>query len=328
MIPRIITNTTVTIHLEGDIISANAQHPAFDQIREAALAQDWNQVRTLTNVSEAIKVWSDNEFEINDDQVLYNGTPVPSELEKRILAFVESKVDFSHLLTFYRKLIKNPSRRSVQQLYKFLEHESIPIGEDGCFYAYKAVRQDWMSYGADRRTGERQLNKIGMTPTMPRNEVDDDPTRGCSYGFHVGSLAYASGFGGGGSKLLICRISPENVVSVPHDCAHQKLRCSSYTVVQEYVGPLPDTFWSPNQPDYDDGVFENSPTDTRIASIQAEMEESEDQLERLQTALEAAEDAEVGQTVLNGLLNAMTDVEGILQRLETDLASLNEPYEG
>lgn len=329
MVPRIITDTAVTVHLDGDILVANAQHPAFTQIREAALAQDWEQVRLLMDVGKAIEVWSDNEFQISNNQVLYNETPVPAELEKRILAFLEESIDFSHLLAFYRRLVKNPSRRSIQQLYKFLEHESIPIGEDGCFYAYKAVQPDWYSYGADRRTGKKQLNKVGMTPTMPRNQVDDDPTHGCSYGFHVGSLAYASSFGGHNSKLLICRISPENVVSVPHDCAYQKLRCSSYTVVQEYTGPLPGVYWTPNQPDYDDGVFDSSPAAARRASIESEIEECEDQLERLQVAVDAAEDAGAGEAVLNGLLNAIADVEGQMERLEADLDGLvDEPFEG
>lgn len=329
MVPRIITDTAVVVHLDGDILVANATHPAFSEIRKAANAQDWEQVRLLMDVGKAIEIWSDNEFQISDNQVLYNGVAVPVELERRILAFVEQGVDFSHLLAFYRKLAQNPSRRSVQQLYRFLEHQNIPIGEDGCFYAYKAVQQDWYSYGADRRTGKKQLNQIGMSPTMTRNEVDDDPTHGCSYGFHVGSLSYASSFGGADSRLLICRISPENVVSVPHDCAYQKLRCSSYTVVQEYDGPLPDIYWSPNQPDYNDGVFEDSPTDTQRASIQAEIEECEDQIERLQVAIDAAEDAGCGHTVLGGLLNAMADVEAELGRLESDLAYLeDELYEG
>ena len=329
MIPRIITDTTVTVHLDGDILVANAQHPAFAQIRAAAQAQDWEQVRLLMDVGKAIEVWSDNEFQISDNQVLYKGAPVPAELERRILSFVEEGVEFDHLLAFYRRLAQNPSRRSVQQLYRFLEHENIPIGEDGCFYAYKAVQQDWYSFGADRRTGKKQLNKIGMTPEMPRNEVDDDPTHGCSYGFHVGSLAYASSFGGTGSRLLICRISPENVVSVPHDCAFQKLRCSSYTIVQGYTGPLPDTYWTPDQPDYDDGVFESSPVETKRAAIEVEIADCEDQLERLQIAVDAAEDAGAGEAVLNGLLNAMADVEGAMERLEDDLAELaEEPFEG
>ena len=88
-------------------------------------------------------------------------------------------------------------------------------------------------------------------------------------------------------------------------------------------------YWTPNQPDYDDGVFESSPVAAQRASIESEIEECEDQLERLQVAVDAAEDAEAGDTVINGLLNAIADVESQMERLETDLDGLvDEPFEG
>ena len=62
MVPRIITDTTVTVHLDGDVLVANAQHPAFKDIRLAALHKDWEQVRALMDVGKAIEIWSDGEF--------------------------------------------------------------------------------------------------------------------------------------------------------------------------------------------------------------------------------------------------------------------------
>jgi hypothetical protein len=324
MIPRIITNTTVTVHLDGQIITANSSHSNFTQIRAAALAQDWEAVRTLTNIAASIENWSDGEFKIVKDKVTYKGKSLPEQLEARIISFLEEGAPFDHLLAFYRRLVQNPSSRSVEQLYKFLEHENIPVGEDGCFYAYKAVQQDWYSISADRTTGLKTLNNIGATPTMARNEVNDDPTVGCSYGYHVGSLNYASNFGGQGSRLLICRIDPAHVVSVPHDCEYQKIRTSQYTVVQEYTGPLPSTFWSPSFT-----CGQDSPQSIRMASLENEIADCEDQLERLTTALEAAEDADAGPTVINALANAIADVEAEMRGLETDLDNLeSELYEG
>jgi hypothetical protein len=71
---------------------------------------------------------------------------------------------------------------------------------------------------------------------MPRNAVCDDAEVGCSYGFHAGSHKYASTFGGGDSKLLIVKINPADVVSVPKDCDCQKLRTSRYEVLKEATG--------------------------------------------------------------------------------------------
>ena len=49
---------------------------------------------------------------------------------------------------------------------------------------------------------------------------------------HVGALAYAITFcSGGGSRIVICEVDPENVVCVPYDCSQQKMRVCEYKVI-------------------------------------------------------------------------------------------------
>ena len=303
MIPRIITDTTVTIHLDNEILIANKSHPRFAQIREAALKQDWNQIKDLIDIGQAIERWSNGEFQILDNTVTYRGDRIPDVLERRILGFFEEQAPFKHLLEFYRRLAQNPSHRSVQELYGFLEHDNIPIGEDGCFYAYKSVRptlMDWHSNSCH--------NGIGELLEMPRNTVDDDANRGCSKGYHVGSLEYASTFGGANAKLLIVRVDPADVVSVPHDCAHQKVRTCRYTVIQEYKGPLPDTYWTPGH--IDDGIFDEDLEDSSDI-----IEELEDRIERLNEAISAAEDAEIEVEIIDNIKRMRDEVEDELYAL-------------
>lgn len=321
-VPRIITSTTVTVHYQGEVLVANSSNPAFAEIRQAALNQDWETVRSLVNLRSAVTKWSKGKFSVEGDQLLYDGRPVPPVLGDRVIAFIQEGAPVEHLLAFYERLKLNPSFRSIEQLYKFLEHRNIPIGEDGCFYAYKAVNRDWWSYGVDRRTGRAELNKIGMSPTMPRSEVDDDPTHGCSYGFHVGSLEYAATFGSADRRLLICKVDPANVVSVPHDCAFQKLRCSSYTVIQEYTGPLPDVFWSGVSTQVDDWESPSTVSKERRAlekeeaRLDEEMTELDNQISRLETALSAAEDADSPESHIAYYVNQISTLEAAMNALE------------
>jgi len=313
MIPRIITPTTVTVHLDGNIIVANNTHPAFAKIKQAAEDQDWVTVLHLVDVGAAIEEWSDGEFVIRDSSVFYMSQRVPDAIEKRIVGCYQEGVAFEHLLAFYRNLNNNPSRRSVQELYAFLEHESIPIGEDGCFYAYKSVRDTWMDWHSNSC-----LNTVGATLEMARNNVDDDANRGCSYGYHVGSLQYASSFGSTGARLLIVKVNPADVVSVPHDCAHQKVRTSKYTVIQEYTGPLPEHFWS-----HDNDDSADLPEDTldielseALASSAEEIEACEIQLENLHVALAAAVDARWPAESILRYNAIITSLEDQLEELE------------
>ena len=41
-------------------------------------------------------------------------------------------------------------------------------------------------------------------------------------------------------KVVIVKVNPKDVVSVPHDCNCQKLRTCAYTVVAEHIGTLGD----------------------------------------------------------------------------------------
>jgi hypothetical protein len=134
----------------------------------------------------------------------------------------------------------NPSKRSTEELYKFLEHKAMPITPDGCFLAYKGVNDNY----TDVHSG-RFSNRPGVTNSMPRQKVDDDFRNGCSYGFHVGSLEYATSWG---SRTVIVKVDPADVVSVPSDCNCQKLRTSKYTVVCDYKGKLGENLADADSP--------------------------------------------------------------------------------
>jgi hypothetical protein len=143
---------------------------------------------------------------------------------------------FEPLVAFLDKLMKNPSRRAVNELYSFLEHKAMPITPNGNFLAYKSISLDWK----DHYTGTFD-NSVGNTLEMARNSVCDDAEVGCSSGFHAGSLQYASTFGGS-SKLVIVEIDPSDVVSIPKDSNCQKLRTCKYKVIAEYTQKLPDNY--------------------------------------------------------------------------------------
>jgi hypothetical protein len=150
-----------------------------------------------------------------------------------VLSFLEAGLDCVHLFKFILKLNLNPSKRAVDELYTFLEHKNLPYTESGTFLAYKAVRNDF----TDKHTG-KFFNGVGEVLSMPRNKVDDDKNVGCSYGFHAGTLKYASEFACGSDKMVLVEIDPADVVSIPTDCEFQKLRTCRYKVVAEYERPL------------------------------------------------------------------------------------------
>jgi hypothetical protein len=160
--------------------------------------------------------------------VTYAGEEIHNIVVDRILNFIKNGLPYEPLVKFLDKLMENPSRRAVNELYKFLEHKKMPLTPDGDFLAYKSVQANF----TDWYSGQHDFS-IGQVREMARNQVCDNADVGCSAGFHAGSEEYAKSFNGGGN-LVIVKINPADVVSVPTDCECQKLRASRLEVVALY----------------------------------------------------------------------------------------------
>lgn len=242
----ILTENSLTVSLEGKTYTINSGHPSWRQAIESLKRKDYQALRELVSVKKAFASFTGNKVEVVDGQVFFNGGPIHNYLTDKILSFMEKGLPHESLIKFLERLMANPSRRAINELYSFLSHKNLPITDAGSFLAYKSVRPDY----TDHHTGEFN-NSIGNTLTMTRNSVCDDHNQGCSVGFHAGSLEYASSFGGQDSILLIVEIDPADVVSVPSDCNCQKLRTSKYKVVAKYDGPLPEHYTKNAETAYD-----------------------------------------------------------------------------
>ena len=134
--------------------------------------------------------------------------------------------DINPMVKFMENLMTNPSKRAVDELYGFLEKGNLPLTEDGCFIAYKKVRDDYK----DVYSGTFD-NSVGQVVTMERNEVDEDKNRTCSVGLHFCSKEYLNHFGG--QRVMLLKINPRDVVSIPADYNDSKGRCCRYEVIGE-----------------------------------------------------------------------------------------------
>lgn len=217
--------------IDGEEFSIRAGHPSFNEVLKAiAEGRPEAEIKELFQPAKAVASYSDGRIEVKDGALSFDGDEVHSVVSDRIIEFMEQGLPSAPLVAFLKRLQANPSRRAVQELYTFLEHQNLPITDIGTFLAYKGVNNDY----TDLHTG-KYVNSPGASFTMLRNLVDDDLRKACSNGFHVGSKEYATGFG---PRTVIVEVDPADVVSVPLDCDCQKLRTCRYTVVQDYQGPL------------------------------------------------------------------------------------------
>jgi hypothetical protein len=225
----------LTLVLNNRTYQVLPDHINYKMILEALPTATADELLGIVDVEKAVATFSDGLVEIKNGQVTYEGEVVHGSISKRILEFMSKGLPFQPLVNFLNNLMDNPSMQSQKELYDFLEHEHLPITEDGCFLAYKAVRGDFK----DKYRGVFD-NSVGNICKMTRAKVDDDRSRGCSDGLHAGALNYVAGYGSleNGDKIVIVKINPKDVVSVPSDCNCEKLRTCEYLVVGEYQGEL------------------------------------------------------------------------------------------
>ena len=186
-------------------------------------------------------------FSVNNatKEVSYYGELLPAPLAQKVFSLIEQNIPVTLLEKFWENLKQNPSYNSVRELYDFLSYKELPITEDGCFLAYRGLHDDFYSVSGNLETKVLQgtvnskgqiYNGVGEHIEVQRNCVDDDRNNHCSFGIHAGSWDYARGWSRG--KMVVVKINPKDVVSVPSDCNCQKLRCCAYTVVSEVQGEI------------------------------------------------------------------------------------------
>lgn len=229
---KIITKDTVTLVLNGAVFTATRETADKIGATSALQRNDLRKAADLLNREKAVNRRSAGVFIVENGVVFHNNVPVHNVIADRLVSILDAGNPLGGLELFLENLLKNPSARAVSEGYEFLENKNLPITEDGHFLAYKSVRSDYK----DKYSGKFD-NSVGNVVEVPRNTVDDNRERECSYGLHVGALGYSGPNGwyhGEGDKVIIVKVNPRDIVAVPKDHAAQKMRVSRYEVIGDF----------------------------------------------------------------------------------------------
>ena len=234
MYPYLITGNAVVVVINNKQHTLSKGNIGFDALIDAIKEGRWEDVPALASPVTAVRKFSNGLVDVVDGQVTYDGEAIHSVLAQKIADMFEQGFDIRPLTNFMKNLFSNPSKRAVDELYGFLEAGNMPITADGHFLAYKKVREDYK----DVHSGTFD-NSVGQVVSMVRNKVDENKDNTCSSGLHFCSFEYLKSFGG--SRIMILKINPADVVSIPSDyvvttkygTGGTKGRCCRYHVIGE-----------------------------------------------------------------------------------------------
>lgn len=230
-------NETINLFLNGKTFVVGRDHMNYgaivDALNELEGADLECEIEALLNIAQSVENYTDGRITIKDNVIFFNGKELHNTMATRLQAILSKGLPWKNMVKFLDNLMDNPSARAVNELYDFLSNKGLPITEDGCFLAYKAVDKDFFD-----KYSHTIENKVGTVVNITRNEVDDNRDHECSYGLHVGALDYVRSYGlkCAGDNFIIVKVNPRDVVSVPRDCNAQKCRVCEYRIIDTFDG--------------------------------------------------------------------------------------------
>jgi hypothetical protein len=240
--PFIVQGNNITVVIGNQPHTISKSHITYNKVLEAIKASDWDTVKDIIEPKKVVLNYGQGNVSVQGETLYWKGAEMHNALSKRMISMLQDGFPVEPLVKFMENLMSNPSFRAVNELYGFLEKNSLPITPDGCFLAYKKVRNDYM----DIHSGTFN-NSVGLICEMERNKVDDNQNNTCSSGLHFCSQEYLGSFGSSDSRVMILKISPADVVSIPTDYNNSKGRTCKYTVIGELGVNPEEAFTAPVQ---------------------------------------------------------------------------------
>jgi hypothetical protein len=238
--PSVIFNgQSITTCFDGRPYALAKGQSKFEEAIEAWRAKDWGAFEACFDVRAAVARYTNGAVSITNNFVYVNGKKVTALLTNRIMEAFKSRLPYGYLVAFLNNCAENPSPVAIEELYNFLESGKITITDDGCFLAYRVVDENYLSFH-ENPDGTRNLNTIGKTVSMDRKLVNENRNQTCSTGLHFCSFDYVPQYQNMHKSksfhVMVVKINPKDVVSIPMDYANTKGRCCFYEVVDEVDG--------------------------------------------------------------------------------------------
>jgi hypothetical protein len=239
-------NKKYTVLVKNKPYHFGPDHDEFANLVDSLKMGDEDEFIQLVTVGQQLADWASGDFSFVEGVMMYQDEQVNDVIAVRMVRLMRDGFSCNPMMDFVENLYENPSFRSVNELYTFLANRSLVITDDGHFIGYKAVHRHAGSDVINKKTGEvitegdlvdcrtgNVRNNVGDTPSMPRRLVDDNSGQACGSGFHCGSFDFANAHAGA-TPMVLVKVHPKNVVSVPTDSGCQKVRVCDYEVVAEY----------------------------------------------------------------------------------------------
>lgn len=218
---------------DGSIATWNRKSPMFKDILNMCKNSQWFEVECLHKANKVIMNNLDNatmdidgNLHVHCDKGEATFKPDTSKLTQ-FMGLLRAKgvfdTEIARIRPFLENMFANPFINAVTEIYDYCKAMDFEITDDGCFLAYKNVREDLGSI----HDGGQTKHVIGEYTTVDAFDTDRNQT--CSKGLHFCSKGYLDSYVG--PITIVVKVNPKDVVAIPVDYDFLKGRCKRYLTV-------------------------------------------------------------------------------------------------
>lgn len=230
--PYTSTPNVFTVYLKGRPHAISKQSTAFESLKAAIDAGEElteDDVLALVSPRRTLSEAGVEGITVEGNLVYFNGERLHDVLSARILNVMRDGFPLDSWRNLVANIWANPAPWAKSEIFLWMEANNLPHTPDGHILAYKRVRHDYLSCHAG--VNGRLDYSVGNVVEMPREQVDPVRAHECSTGLHFCSYDYLPFFGG--ERVVVVKINPADIVSIPHDYNNTKGRCWRMEVVDE-----------------------------------------------------------------------------------------------
>ena len=233
MIPHRVSSRSLSVLIDGRFRTITNQAANFaaiaGMISDGTATED--NLRDLIDIPTFINRITVGRVEVSSGEVLFDGKLMTNYMAQRLIDHMSAGEDIAIYASFIDNVMDNPDESVREDLFRWIENSNMPFTQDGCFIAYKKVDENYNSYHSGRNG--KVSHRLGSVVSMPRSECDSNRNQTCSTGLHFCAHSYLSIYEGNAGRIIIVKIHPANVTSIPTDYNLAKGRTCSYTVIGE-----------------------------------------------------------------------------------------------
>ncbi|RTL02947.1 MAG: hypothetical protein EKK57_00780 [Proteobacteria bacterium] len=230
---HLITNSSVTVFSNYRPYTADKTHPNFTQIINKLRADTFHPSDiSLFDLSREVPtvignlVISRNGVEFVNPNTDVR-TKIHGTIADRILENWQNGFEIFGLANFLGKLLKNPYKVVIDNLYTYLEKYKLAIDDDGDIVGIKAINPDYTSIF---KPSFRYFSN-GII-SEPLSELETNPLASTGRGLYFGFEQFVFGFGRPDSLVIAVKVNPAHIIGIPEDSGYQKMRAHTLNVLR------------------------------------------------------------------------------------------------